>query len=435
MKVLRIISLASALAAVVFGLHSYFLVKSPPPEPGPYLSDVLPGALSYDKPEDGQFPYYVARGDMGTVGALFVTSELVPGVKGYSGEVPVLVGMLPDGRLTGIKILANNETPSYLARVDRKGFTGAFAGKRVSDPFVLDKDIDGVTRATITANAVASGVRLASRKAGAALFGLGFPAESGSLPAFVTDPAFYLVCLLFAASILLYVRGRAGRDVRAQRWAVLAVSLAVIGAYEAMPVSLGNYFSLAALRTPGLDSLAWYLLVIGALALALVWGRIYCGWLCPFGALQEMLARLPVRKLPVGNSEDKFARNIKYGILWAVTIAAFASGLIEIGSFEPYTTLFSGHGDIIAWVLVGATLGGSVLVPRLWCRYLCPVGAGLGLLSRYSLLKRSPVDSCTGCGACEAVCSMGNRAAGEPGYLRSECIGCNACVAVCPERH
>jgi len=434
MKALKTSAVLTALAAVAFGLYHYYLVSPPVPDPVPHLTAVMPGALHFEKKEGGPFPYYAAYGGFGPVGALFVTSELAPGIRGYAGEVPVLVGMHPDGRITRIKILANNETPSYLARVDRPAFTGGFAGKSASDPFVLDSDVDGVTRATMTAGAVAAGVRAASRHAASTLFGLSMPAGTPAGMKFLKDPSLYLIALLFLASVTLYYRGRAGRDLRALRWGVLAGSFAVIGVYRAMPVSLGNFFNLAAVRLPGLDGLSWYLLVVGAIVLALLWGRLYCGWLCPFGALQELLARLPVPKLAVSISGDRSARYIKYALLWVVTVVAFGAGLIEIGGFEPYTTLFSWQGGALAWALVALTLGAAAVVPRFWCRYFCPVGACLGIVSRFPVLKRNRFENCTECGACAKVCTMGNRQGGEAGYLRSECIGCNACAAVCPER-
>jgi NosR/NirI family transcriptional regulator, nitrous oxide reductase regulator len=434
MKALKTSAIVTALAAVVFGLYHYYLISPPTPDPVPHLSAVMPGALHFEKKEGGPFPYYAAIGGSGPVGALFVTTDLAHGIRGYAGEVPVLVGMRPDGRITGIKILANNETPSYLARVDRPAFTGRFEGKSASDPFVLDSDLDGVTRATMTAGAVASGVRAASRRAASGLFGLSMPAETAAGTKFLKDPSLYLLAALFAAAIAFYLRGRSGRDTRMLRWVVLAGSFAVVGVYRAMPVSLGNYFNLAAMRFPGLDGISWHVLVWGSLVMAVLWGRLYCGWLCPFGALQELLARIPAPKLSVSGTGDRTARYIKYALLWTVTVVAFTAGLIEIGGFEPYTTLFSWQGGMLAWSFVAFTLGAAVFVPRFWCRYFCPVGACLGLVSRFSVLKRKRFEGCTNCGACTQACTMGNREGGETGYLRSECIGCNACIAVCPER-
>jgi len=433
MRTLQLSALAAAAAAVAFGLFYHFLPAGAIPDAGPYMHAVFPEASSSVRVA-GAYPYYKAVGPQGAEGVFFVTTDLAPDVRGYSGKVPVVVGLLPSGRLSGIKILSNNETPSYAQRVDRPRFTGQFAGKPIFDPFKVDADVDGVTRATVTARAVTDGVRQASRRAGSDIFGYAYPKEESALTRGLKDPAVYVLAALFAASLVLYLKGRQSRSRAGYRYVVLVLSLVFLGVVKASPFALGNVFSLASLRLPGLDGLFWYVLVIGSLVAAVMFGRLYCGWLCPYGALQELLALLPVRKLRLDSALDDKARVLKYVILWAVTVAAFTTGLLEIGNFEPYGTLFSGHGGVLAWGLVGVTLGAGLVVPRAWCRYLCPVGALLGLLSGVSIIKRKPFGGCDRCCACAGVCSMGNRAEGEAGYNPRECIGCNRCVEVCPKR-
>jgi len=436
MRITKFLLIITAFIAVAYGYKTHFGAGFEPPDPEPFLHTVIPASSSFDEAHaPSGYRYFRALGPGGEdLGVAFVTTELAPGIRGYSGPVPVLVGLRPDGSLNSIKMLDNNETPSYSARVKRPAFTDGFKDKPITDGFVLDEDLDGVSRATVTAKAVADGVRESSRIAASDLYGMRFERTNGPGYAFLSDPGFYLVSGLFVVSLYVFLASRTRKDTGRLRWAVLAGAFGVIGVYKAAPVSVANYFSLAAFRLPGAGSAAWYVLVVGGLVTAVLWGRQYCGYLCPFGALQEFISRLPIPKVRLKDGIDRRARYIKYGLLWLLVIAAFYTGLIEMGAFEPFGTLFAGAGGVAAWSLVAVSLVGALVLPRFWCRYLCPVGALHGACASVAPLGMKSFEGCTSCGACEGVCTMDNRRGGEAGFKKSECIGCGACVRVCPER-
>jgi len=144
-------------------------------------------------------------------------------------------------------------------------------------------------------------------------------------------------------------------------------------------------------------------------------GRFYCGWLCPFGALSEFIGRLPFRKWQISRELDERWRKLKYILLGIIIITVLISRHIEYGNYETYIVLFSLHGNILTWTLVILMLIINVRVERFWCRYMCPVGAFTGLLSREDRGYISTKD-----------CPMGNK----PDPHISECIRCNRCYSV-----
>ena len=194
--------------------------------------------------------------------------------------------------------------------------------------------------------------------------------------------------------------------------------------------------------------------VVGLLLLfGLTFGRTVCGWACPFGLVQELLHKLPGPKLKK-NRVTRALRFVKYGVLAVFVLAvpawcalkdlplpAFCKYICPAGTLEgalglmlhPSNAELRAQTGALFWWKLGvllAVLAACVFVYRAFCRFLCPLGALYGLLSRLALLgvKLDPA-RCTDCGACVRVCPTDIRKVGD-----AECVHCGACITVCPER-
>ena len=201
-------------------------------------------------------------------------------------------------------------------------------------------------------------------------------------------------------------------------------------------------------------SISFY--ILGVLMLfGLVFGRLLCGFACPFGLLQDLLARIPVRRRKVPEHIDRPARKIKYVLLACVLILPGAVSAAKGSAASPYFckyicpagTLEGGlpllianaqlramAGALFTWkvLVLAAVIIGAVLIPRFFCRYLCPLGAFYSLFSRFALYRMElDASSCIGCGKCEEVCPMAVRVTREL-ENSPECIRCGRCKAVCP---
>ena len=184
------------------------------------------------------------------------------------------------------------------------------------------------------------------------------------------------------------------------------------------------------------------LLFFGALL-----GRAVCGFLCPFGWLQELVNRIP---FPVKRNRfraDRPLRRLKYAVLAVLVIALplltatpfFCKLVCPAGTLAGVLlaardTLLRGQlGGLFLWKLLVLLLVllGCLIVWRPFCKYLCPLGAIYSFFNRHALLRMQlEEDRCVHCGKCAAACRMCVDPARSPNH--AECIRCGDCVQVCP---
>lgn len=182
--------------------------------------------------------------------------------------------------------------------------------------------------------------------------------------------------------------------------------------------------------------------------MAVIAGRFYCGWLCPFGAILEVLFRLVPIEWTIAGSTDKFLKVIKYVNLLILFLIAFlfANKILATylaGIIEPFATFFHLDGDLISWLWLILMLILSSAISRFYCRYFCPLGAFFAVLSGVSsflklrqLSVNLPQESCKGCRLAQEKCQMDAISYDEefkkPSIDGNECFMCNSCAANCP---
>ena len=192
--------------------------------------------------------------------------------------------------------------------------------------------------------------------------------------------------------------------------------------------------------------------VVGVLLLfGLALGRVICGWACPMGLLQELLHKLPTPKIKKGRITRALTW-LKYVLLVVLALAVplyYAFRRVPVPGFCKYVCPAGTLEGAIALllhpdnqsklgllgilftrkfvILVLITLA-CIFLYRAFCRFLCPLGALYGLMSRLALLGvKLDQSRCTDCGACQRVCPMDIRKVGD-----RECISCGKCIGVCP---
>ena len=211
-----------------------------------------------------------------------------------------------------------------------------------------------------------------------------------------------------------------------------------IGAFQAVAGSSKFRFSYY---------ISGFLILLGVLL-----GRLICGFLCPFGWFQELLHRIPTRKL--STKKLRPLTYLKYVILLVMVVLLPAIAVNDVGMGDPFFCKYlcpqgvlegaiplalvnsgirAALGKLFTWKLciLLAVTALSILFYRPFCKWLCPLGAFYALFNKVSLLQRKvDVNACISCGKCARACGMDVDVTKTPDH--AECIRCGKCVLACP---
>jgi len=173
--------------------------------------------------------------------------------------------------------------------------------------------------------------------------------------------------------------------------------------------------------------------------LSILFGPVFCGWVCPLGTIQEWIGKLGRKIFKkkynrfVPSKLDKILRYVRYGVLiWVVYVTA-RSGYLLFAQVDPYNALFTFWSDeveIPSLIILAITLILSLFVERPWCKYACPYGALLGLTNKIRLFKiRRNTTTCISCNKCTKNCPMNIPVADKEVVTDHQCISCYECTS------
>jgi MauM/NapG family ferredoxin protein len=184
------------------------------------------------------------------------------------------------------------------------------------------------------------------------------------------------------------------------------------------------------------------------LAFSLVFGRAFCGWICPLGTFLDLIRPFAFWQKKSNRRHSTRNNRFRFYLLTAIIAASFVSLQIA-GWFDPLTIFNSAATSILFNLFITETASMRVVPfaisgifftiivlefirPRTWCRNICPMGALLSLPARFSFLNRVVTNDCTHCGECRAVCPM-NAIGNDPHDTSyTDCTFCLECESKCP---
>ena len=433
------------------------------------VAEIFPDA-SRIVPVDSPVPHTIVFGGRKLLGYVFYTDLIAP-IPAYSGfPIKSLVALNPEGKLILVKIIYHQEPILVIGVNDSilAAFIDQYEGLSVKERIRLTgagkpNSIDGISGATITAMVLNRSIDKSSK----AVLDAHITDETTKTEPVVEDTPFWheawtekkfeLSVLLFGLTVLVLLLLFQDwvvvhpRFFNAFRLSFLIYTVFFIGYYCLGQLSIINVVTFIRILATGftwdtllLDPVIFILWGFVALSI-LLWGRgVFCGWLCPFGAIQELMHKLSMK---VGFKQIEFPPMLHERMLaikYIVLIALIGVSLNSIATaapffeIEPFKTTFSLRFQREWYFLVYAIglIAVSLLITKFYCRYICPLGALLSFSTRFKIFnwlrRRSECGSV--CHTCGNDCSVGAiNAKGE--IDEPECHYCLECQTTYWDEH
>ena len=331
-----------------------------------YLSIALPQANKFEDLGNGIYAGYQINSPQELAGYVAIGTA-----NGYGGPMRVAVATDLQGNISGLAIVDQKETPSFLERVESSDYIKSFSGKKYLDAFQLGSDVDGITGATYTSRAISNSVLIGSRIIANRQLGLPIPKE-------VTPKIQFGIPEI--TLIGLYVVGYFGhrqkfKYTRQVRWFSMLMGMIILGFIYTRPLTLSdvNKFLLG-FWPQWQTNLYWYLLIGGILFVFTLDNKNpYCDWFCPFGAAQECMGAIGGAKSRSVGRNKIFLKWLQRGLAWLAILLALFFRNPGLTSYEIFGTLFDLSGSTLQFALLGIILITSLFIRRPWCSYLCPL--------------------------------------------------------------
>lgn len=216
------------------------------------------------------------------------------------------------------------------------------------------------------------------------------------------------------------------------KYVTLVAAVGYMGFAKSYLISITNVFSVLEGNLPVFKyNLAWYLFFGFTVVSTVLWGRFYCGRVCAYGAFTQLMdAVLPAGwRVDVPKPLEKRAGWIKFGLLVGVVAYFLVTKDTMVYRFvEPFWMFGRSETSVLLWAGVGGLLLATIFVRNLYCRFLCPVGATLGLMSLVTIFRIKRWSECSTCKICEKTCQWG--AIEGARIIQTECVRCDDCERV-----
>jgi uncharacterized protein with FMN-binding domain len=183
-------------------------------------------------------------------------------------------------------------------------------------------------------------------------------------------------------------------------------------------------------------------IMIVILGLNIFAGTFYCGWICPFGTIQDIFSKLgdklKIKKIKPNKFIQSYLKFLRYIVFLAVMLAT-SDFIFTILSYDPrsnFLMMLTGNIPTISIIIVIISFAiASMFFERIFCNYLCFEGAKYGLMSSFRLFRiQRDSNSCVNCNMCNKACPMNIDVANNKIVTSSNCINCFECISSCPKK-
>lgn len=346
--------------------------------------------ISHKKP----IPYYEIRDLSSNIkGYILYTEELKTTKQGFGGKLPLTILVDATGQIKEVIIGPNRETPSYLELI-KKELLQKFKNYT---PHNSNYKIDAITGATFTSTAVIEGVLSSLSLFSSKVLYKSSEPHLYSYSLLKLDITTVLSIVIFFIFVAISVNSKI---IYRFRYIYLSLVIIVIGFILKRFLSIGDILRLISIQLPASSFLPlWLIFTLGIIIITIIWGRIYCWHICPYGAIQELIIFWKKRPLTLPKKITTKLGNIKFILLGASSFFVGYNYNFSFISFEPFSLMFRPvewlkgiKEEPIAFIIIVGTIVLGIFIYRVWCSFFCPLGALFNLVSYFSV--RSQTKGC-----------------------------------------
>ncbi len=345
-------------------------------------------------------------------GICVYSQDICPQVECFRGGANIFLCVDNSGLIRSVEIVESREDARFVAPSSLARFLRQFLGKDISNSFVLDKNIDAISGATISSSCFVKIINIMSSRIKSILKKESFNSQNSKWFHWQDKFSLFITIFLIALAIFSYLRGGS-----LLRYISLLLVLLYFGFYKGYFLSINSFANF--LET----SSSFKVFIFFSLLSVFLWGRFYCGWLCPFGALMGILNRFFPGKVKVPANVNRHLSKLKIFLFLVYVFLFVKYGVVLFLPFSKYAFILSDfYFASLFFILVFV----SLLIPYFWCRYICPVGGFLSILSLLSFTKYRFECPRKDCSLCIIRCPTGALADSKK-IIQRECLRCLRC--------
>jgi nitroreductase len=325
--------------------------------------EVFPTAAQLSPARPGE-PIAVRDAGGTVLGTLIDSTPQAAGYPGYAGPVPCVIGISPEGRIVGVALLANAESPTFVEFVCEAGLLDQWDGLTVEA--AAARQVDAISGATVTSLAIADSVRHTLAAYGAIVASR--PARSAW--------TVWIGRLSWGVLILAFLSAGLGRLLPGLRLVTRVATVTVFGFLAGACLSLALAQGWLAQGIPWTRVPLLATMAVTAVLLPVLTGRgIYCAHICPFGGAQDLAAMLwRWRRPALSRPLVWLLRSLRGAALIGLCTALVAGVAPDLAAMEPFAAFQWRSAPLAAVCLALGFALLAVLCPRTWCLHLCPSG-------------------------------------------------------------
>lgn len=300
---------------------------------------------------------------------VMLSSPYCDDIRGWGGSIPFALVVDNDDKIIKMHLLPNYETPSWIDGLKEKNFFQTWDGLTLSE--ALEKEVDAITGSTMTCDAI-----IESMNRRLSIYTEVEESKKKSNYKKIIGILVSTLVLLFALLSFLYPK-KLGKF----RIALLLATVAVFGFWKA------EFLSMALLAnwlingmSPASNIVLFSILVLSIILPLFTNKSFYCQYVCPYGSAQELMGKLPIKKITLGGTIIKILNPIKFILLFIITLILVLQLDIVLENFEPFSAFQFQFASLTVLVIAIVMLVLSIFSNKPWCRFFCPTGALLSML-------------------------------------------------------